>query len=304
MEKYNLDAEIVRFLKDSSRYYPDHPGTRTVAEERDCYDRLCHAWQTPVPDGVSFTDSTVAVSGANLKIRTYEKPAAEADVTILYFHGGGFILGGLESHHSICAEITHRCGYRLIAVDYRLAPEFTWPTQVEDAVDAFLALDRGRTIVAGDSGGGLLAATVCVSQCDQQRKPIGQLLIYPVLGGYRFDYESYRLFSDAPGLSSDDVERYLRLWAPPPFPWSDPMFAPLSFDQFEKLPPCIALAAGYDPLRDDARFYVEKLKAAGVTADYYEETGLIHGYLRARHCSEKARQSFTRICDGFQRLGG
>ncbi len=303
MEKYNLDAEIVRFLKDSSRFYPDEPGSRTVEEERHCYDRLCRAYQAPIPDRVLFTDSTVGVGSGDLKIRTYEKPAVETDITILYFHGGGFILGGLESHHSICAEITDRCGYRLIAVDYRLAPEFTWPTQVEDAVDVFLALDRGKTIVAGDSAGGLLAAAVCISGCDQERRPVGQLLIYPVLGGYQFDYDSYRLWSDAPGLSGDDVERYLGLWAPPPFPWSDPMFAPLSFDRFEKLPPCIAIAAEYDPLRDDARFYVEKLKEAGVTADYFEETGLIHGYLRARHCSAKAGRSFSRICDGFHILG-
>ena len=303
MEKYNLDPEISCFLADSSRYYPDDPGSCTVEDERRCYDRLCRAYQAPIPEGISFTDSTVGVASGDLKIRTYEKPAAETEITILYFHGGGFILGGLESHHSICAEISDRCGYRLVAVDYRLAPEFTWPTQIEDAVDVFLALDRGKTIVAGDSAGGLLAAAVCVSRCDQEQQPVGQLLIYPVLGGQQFDYDSYRLWSDAPGLTNADIERYLNLWANPPFPWSDPLFAPLSFDQFEKLPPCIAIAAEYDPLKDDARAYVDKLNEVGVPADYFEETGLIHGYLRARHCSAKASRSFTRICDCFHILG-
>ena len=303
MEKYNLDPEISRFLTDSSRYYPDDPGSCTVEDERHCHDRLCRAYQAPIPEGILFTDSTVGVASGDLKIRTYEKPAAESEITILYFHGGGFILGGLESHHSICAEIADRCGYRLVAVDYRLAPEFTWPTQIEDAVDAFLALDRGKTIVAGDSAGGLLAAAVCISRCDQERQPVGQLLIYPVLGGQQFDYDSYRLWSDAPGLTIADIERYLNFWANPPFPWSDPLFAPLSFDQFEKLPPCIAIAAEYDPLKDDARAYVDKLNKVGVLSEYFEETGLIHGYLRARHCSAKADRSFTRICDCLNILG-
>ncbi len=303
MEKYNLDPEITRYLTDSSRYYPDEPDDCTVEDARHCYDRMCRAYEAPIPEGISFTDSTVGIASGDLKIRTYEKPAAESEITILYFHGGGFILGGLESHHSICAEIVDRCGYRLVAVDYRLAPEFTWPTQIEDAVDVFLTLDRGKTIVAGDSAGGLMAAAVCISRCDQERQPVGQLLIYPVLGGQQFDYDSYRLLSDAPGLTSDDIERYLNFWATPPFPWSDPLFAPLSFDQFEKLPPCFAIAAEYDPLKDDARAYVEKLNEVGVPADYFEETGLIHGYLRARHCSEKAGRSFTRICDCLNILG-
>ena len=303
MEKYNLDPEISHFLTDSARYFPDDPGSCTIEDERHCYDLLCRAYQAPIPEGILFTDSTVGVASGDLKIRTYENPAAESEITILYFHGGGFILGGLESHHSICAEIADRCGYRLVAVDYRLAPEYTWPTQIEDAVDAFLALDRGKTIVAGDSAGGLLAAAVCISRCDQERQPVGQLLIYPVLGGQQFDYDSYRLFSDAPGLTIADIERCLNLWANPPFPWSDPLFAPLSFDQFEKLPPCIAIAAEYDPLKDDARAYVDKLNKVGVLSEYFEETGLIHGYLRARHCSAKASRSFTRICDCLHILG-
>ena len=303
MEKYNLDPEISHFLTDSARYFPDDPGSCTIEDERHCYDLLCRAYQAPIPEGILFTDSTVGVASGDLKIRTYENPAAESEITILYFHGGGFILGGLESHHSICAEIVDRCGDRLVAVDYRLAPEFTWPTQIEDAVDAFLALDRGKTIVAGDSAGGLLAAAVCISRCDQERQPVGQLLIYPVLGGQQFDYDSYRLFSDAPGLTIADIERCLNLWANPPFSWSDPLFAPLTIDQFEKLPPCIAIAAEYDPLKDDARAYVDKLNKVGVLSEYFEETGLIHGYLRARHCSAKASRSFTRICDCLNILG-
>lgn len=302
VENYQLDPEMTAYLTDSLQYYPNDQDY-TVEDERRCYDRMCRAFQAPIPQGISFADHTVNVADGDLKIRIYEKPAAETATTILYFHGGGFVLGGLESHHSICAEISDQCGYRLIAVDYRLAPEFTYPTQIKEAVEVFLSIDQGKTIAAGDSAGGLLAAALCIAQCDKAQRPVGQLLIYPALGGQQFDYDSYENLSNAPGLTRTDIHRYLSLWSNDQFSWADPLFAPLSFDQFEKLPPCIAIAAEYDPLKDDAKAYVNKLNDAGVSSDYFEEVGLIHGYLRARHFSRKAKRSFTRICDCFTALG-
>jgi acetyl esterase len=217
----------------------------------------------------------------------------------MYLHGGGFILGGLDSHDSICADIADRARIEVIAVDYRLAPEHTYPAQVEDAQDAFLAIDRGNTIVAGDSAGAALAAAVCIAQLHSSPQPVGQVLIYPGLGGQHLDLDSYRTQHDAPGLTADDVDAYTELWCGGQPPWSDPCFAPLVLQDMSGLPSCIAIAAEYDPLRDDANAYVEKLVKAGVPSKCYIEKGLVHGYLRARHCSEKAARSFERICSAI-----
>ena len=299
MKTYSLDPEIRAFLERGETFYTQDVDQLGVDGERDCYRALCEAFEAPLPPVVSFRDDSVAVGPTDIAIRRYTRENRDPAATILYFHGGGFILGNLESHHSLCADIVGRTGLELVAVDYRLAPEHVFPDQVDDALAAFLHEDRGRTLVAGDSAGAALAVAICVVQRSEQRRPIGQLLVYPGLGGHLQGLDSYREHRDAPGLTTAGVHRYYDLWSGGRQPASDPRFAPLELQDVSGMPPCIAVAADFDPLRDDAVTYTRKLKNAGIDARCLVEPGLVHGFLRARHCSRLAADSFARICDAF-----
>jgi acetyl esterase len=302
MEKSKLDPEITAFLEKCASVYPDNAVSLDIEENRRCYARLCNLFQAAIPAGMSKTDGQISGRNGVIPIRTYIPADANPKVTVNYLHGGGFILGGLQSHDSICAEIADRTSMRLVSVDYRLAPEHTFPVQVEDAVDAFLGLDTGSTVMAGDSAGASLAAAVCISQRQSPHRPVGQVLVYPALGGRHLGLDSYQSQHDAPALTTADVDAYGELWSAGDPPWSDPLFAPLVQRDMSGIAPCVAFAAEYDPLRDDAAAYVEKLVSAGIKSECYVEPGLVHGYLRARYCSEKAAASFGRICSAITRL--
>ena len=298
-----LDPEVTAFLERSESAYPENVLELSMQEHRECYRVLCEMFQAPIPDGITKQDSFITGrNGHSIPIRHYCQQDNSAETLILYLHGGGFVAGNLESHDSICADIAHRTRINLVSVDYRLAPEHLHPAQIEDAQDAFLALDAGRTIVAGDSAGGTLAAALCITRQNTSRLPIGQLLIYPYLGGMYLNLDSYQEGTDAPAMTSQDVEDFVTLWCGGKPDWKDPAFAPILHDDLAGLPPCIALAAEADPIRDDALIYVEKLIASGNMAKAILDKGLPHGHLRARHMSKKARQSFENLCQSLLEL--
>jgi len=301
--KCSLDPEIADFVKKSASAYPDNALDLDMTEHRECYRKLYEMFQAPIPDGITKTDSTIrGRNGTAIPVRSYNPEACESDALILYLHGGGFIVGNLDSHDSICAEIAWRTGIELVSVDYRLAPEHRYPAQFEDTQDAFLDLDRGRTIVAGDSAGGTLSAGLCIAQQDSDRQPVGQALIYPYLGGMHWNLPAHQDGYDAPSMTSADVESYIETWCGGEPDWYDPVFAPLMHAKFADLPPCIAIAAEHDPLRDDALVYADRLSSAGGQARAILDKGLPHGHLRARHLSRKAADSFSRLCDALGAL--
>ncbi|WP_342634447.1 alpha/beta hydrolase [Phyllobacterium salinisoli] len=240
-----------------------------------------------------------------IPIRVYVKKAIEPDAICLYFHGGGFVVGGLHSHDDVCAELCEATGFRIISVDYRLAPEHPHPASFEDCLAVFhhiAAASHLPIVLSGDSAGGNLAASVTHHTRCGERAPVGQVLIYPGLGG-RMDEGSYLAHGQAPMLTTGDVQYYAQIrsggrdWS------NDPRFAPLSDPDFSNLPATIVISAECDPLSDDGRHYCDRIVAAGGKALWRNEQGLVHGYLRARHSVERAGASFRRICEAVQALG-
>ena len=299
---FDLDPEITAFLEKSDAVYPPGASGLGIRENRNHYRALAGLFQSPAPDGIIRTDSTIAGRNGPIAVRSYHMESFTAETRVLYIHGGGFMLGDLESHDSICADLSYRTGIRLVSVDYRLAPEFLHPVQIEDTQDAFLSIDAGRTVVVGDSAGGTLAAALCIARQHQDAKPVGQVLIYPALGGLHLDLDSYREKADAPGLTLEDVHQCTDTWCGGRYNWEDPLFAPLLHADLSGMPPAVAIAAEHDPLRDDVPYFVDRLSAAGVPAKAVIEQGLVHGYLRARHMSSKAADSFSRICEAIREL--
>lgn len=283
-----IDAETWAFIHASGAHVPVEPG---INGQRAAYDAMCRALHHGRPPCVRVSD--VPVGGVPARIYEGSAPAG----TIVYFHGGGFVLGGLHSHDDICAEIATICEARVVSVDYRLAPEHPHPAAFEDAlaaVRAARAAYAGPLVLAGDSAGANLVAAVAHATRRQTPAPAGQVLIYPALGGDP-DRGSYLTHAQAPMLTRAQLLEYEALRAGGQPDRSDPTAAPLADSTFAGLPPTILFAAECDPLADDARDYHDRIRAEGGEAQCTVEAGLVHGYLRARHSVGRARASFARI---------
>jgi acetyl esterase len=235
--------------------------------------------------------------------RHYRPADVATETRIFYIHGGGFVVGSIESHDAICAELAHGARAELVSVDYRLAPEHVWPAALEDCyavLEALLAEGR-PVVVAGDSAGGNLAAGVALkAKAEGLSGIVGQALIYPGLGGDLVS-GSYVEMAEAPGLSTTDVAYYREVLQSP----ADDVFAhPVKADDLAGLPPAYITGAQFDPLRDDARNYAARLAKAGVDVAFREEPQMIHAWLRARHMSPGAREGFRHLVHGLARLVG
>jgi acetyl esterase len=231
--------------------------------------------------------------------------AAKPQAVVIYYHGGGFVLGGLESHDDICAELCAGTGFEVVSVDYRLAPEHRHPAAFEDAFAAFaqVAATTDRPLVlCGESAGGNLAAAVAHATRGGTRQAIGQVLIYPGLGGDR-SKGSYVEHADAPLLSLKDIAFYREVRAGAGYPAGDATLEPLQDHDFARLPATVVVTAQCDPLSSDGEAYRDRIAAAGGKAFWREEPRLTHSFLRARTTMPRAQAAFDGIVAAVAALG-
>jgi acetyl esterase len=300
------DPEVLAFIARTEEYYPTDANLATMAENRHIYDAMCAAFRKQRPENVEAADAAVFATGPDrqIPIRRYHRKEAPKKALVLYSHGGGYAVGGLESHDDVCAEICARTGCDVIATDYRLAPEHIFPAQIDDVSAVYRSvLKEGMPIiVVGDSAGGGLSAALCLrAKRLSWPQPAGQVLVYPGLGGHVRALASYVENAQAPMLRTIDVEHYSSvLTGGRSFSQiGDPELAPLMAMDFSGLAPALAISADIDPLRDDARLYAEKLNQAGVAAIWRNEEQLVHGFQRGRHISRRIAASFTAVCDAI-----
>lgn len=287
---------ILEFLDICNSFYPPGAVNAPITQQRVWYDALCARFDRPLPDGLIFQDEVLFVP-----IRRYRPARITTETVLLYLHGGGFVVGSLDSHHAICAEIAEFAQAELISVDYRLAPEHVWPAQTDDCYGVLKQLvgqDR-QVVVIGDSAGGNLAAGMSLRARDENLPGIlGQVLIYPALGGDLVS-GSYREMANAPGLTTADVAYYRAVLNAPD---DEPVAHPLLSSDLSGLPPAYITVAHFDPLRDDGRIYAQRLRQSGVTATFRDEPQMVHAWLRGRHMSEGARDGFNALCDAIRRF--
>ncbi|MBN9216535.1 MAG: alpha/beta hydrolase [Mesorhizobium sp.] len=301
-----IDAETWAFIERTNSYYPPDTIDYTIAQQREIYDRMCREFFAGYPLDVAVETSAISTPAHDIPIRIYRTPASGAAAAmVLYIHGGGFILGGLDSHDDVCAELCARTGYEVVSVDYRLAPEHLHPAAFDDALNAYewavRTYDRA-VVLCGDSAGGNLCAAVAHATRGHAKKPVGQVLIYPGLGGDR-SKGSYVTHAEAPMLTMRDLEFYKNIRTGGVDHGPDITQSPLADADFTNLPPTVLITAECDPLSSDGEAYRDRIMAAGGRAVWVEEKGLVHGYLRARHTVGRARASFTRIVDAVGALG-
>jgi len=291
------DKEVLAFIEKTESFYPADANLASPQENRRFYDTMCEAFLAPRPTNIMAEDKQIG----DVPVRIYRPPNTNPErPEILYAHGGGFVVGGLESHDDICAEIAARCGIVLTAVDYRLSPEYAFPAQLDDMEMVFNTISQHtrRIITMGDSAGGHLCAGLSLRQ---RRKtalmPQAQILIYPGLGG-DLSLPSYTQNAEAPLLRTKDLLAYRQTTKEIQ---QDVIkiqeAAPLQATDFSSLPQTHVFTADIDPLRDDGRLYVELLTKAGVKAIWRNDAQLVHGYLRGRHMSKRIALAFDAICE-------
>jgi len=234
-------------------------------------------------------DLEVAGADGPLKARLYTPENAKPNSPgLIFYHGGGWIMGGLDSHDRPCRRICAEGNIPVLAVDYRLAPEHPFPAAVDDAQAAFhwacehadeLGMDKTRLIVGGDSAGGNIAASISLSlRGDVRGEPAFQFLIYPGLQAFGLA-PSHEKFGEGYALDKADMEFFLTSYAGKDVSTSnDPRLWPLLAESFENAPPAYIITAGQDPIQDDGIQYAQALEKAGVLATHKHYPGMTHGF--------------------------
>jgi len=224
---------------------------------------------------------------------------------IIYYHGGGWVIGSLDSHDNICRSLAKKTSGIVVSVDYRLAPEHPFPAAVDDAYAALKWVsqnaasfngDSTRIIVAGDSAGGNLAAAIALMSRDRNGPRLSaQILIYPATNLAELNTNSYRQFADGFYLTKRYIENFRSRYLPDPQDWSNVYASPLLATNLEKLPPALIVTAEFDPLRDDGVAYAIKLKNAGVPAKHIRFQGMIHGFVAMDRLFDQSEQAIDDI---------
>lgn len=307
MAEYPVSSQMRAFVTETESFTSTDT---SLASLRQNYNRMCQAFTPPPPQDLlieNFSLDGVAVRG----YRPTTATPSDGWPCLLYMHGGGWVVGGLDSHDFICFELAAALQVLVIAIDYRLAPEHPFPAAYDDCRRVWQAIQAGqgphpinrqRLVVAGDSAGGNLAAALCLGlRDDGQPLPMAQVLIYPGLGGAA-DLPSRRDCADAPLLSTADTDAYLALYLSDGGQ-SSPYAMPLRAETFSGLPKAFIAVAQFDPLHDDGRLYADRLQAAGVNTLLYPGKGLVHGCLRARGQVAEVDRLYAHLLDYLRSEG-
>ncbi|HWZ64340.1 MAG TPA: alpha/beta hydrolase [Steroidobacteraceae bacterium] len=282
-----LDARVRRFLDKLAASGAAGALALSVAERRRSLEQLL-SFGGPPKAVQSVTERTIAGPAGALRLRIYTPTGASegrALPGLVYFHGGGFVAGTLDTHDGICRSLAAACGCRLLSVDYRLAPEHPFPAAIEDAVAATawivahapqLGLDPQRIGVCGDSAGATLAAVVCQTHATAGRTPLKcQVLLCPIMD-YAAQSESRRSLARGYLVDQETLEHDLRYYLPAGVERADPRVSPLRREHLRGLPDGCVHTAEYDPLRDEGAAYAARLQEAGVGSTYRCHPGMIH----------------------------
>ncbi len=241
------------------------------------------------PEQVGGIDNRTLVGPrGDIPVRIYTPESAGPFPVLMFFHGGGFVIGNLETHDALCRALCNRVECLVVAVDYRLAPEQKYPAAHEDCYAATLWAHKhageingltDKLAVAGDSVGGTMAAVVCLLARDQSGPPIKhQLLLYPVTDT-NFDTQSYHDNAEGYFLSRDLMKWFWGHYLAKEEDGLQPYAAPLRAESFSGLPAATIITAEYDPLRDEAEAYAQRLLGAGVKTELLRYSGMIHGFM-------------------------
>ena len=263
--------------------------TLTAEQFRESYLEQSKLIPQQPNNEVVTEDHQISVGSENILVRQYT-PLDDTEIhgALVYFHGGGWVIGSVETHNELCESLCLKLGFKIFSVDYRLSPEHKYPTPFNDClagynwvVDNFadLKIEENNISVGGDSAGGNLAAAICLKQQEvKQHLPRAQLLIYPVTD---LQFKTKSIQEDcAEGfmLTKVAMEWFAEQYLQSKDSVTDPLVSPLLASSLKGLPPAVVVTAGFDPLRDEGNAYAEELKNSDVKVFHKEYLGFIHGF--------------------------
>jgi len=257
-------------------------------------------------------DIQIPSSTGSLLGRVYAPKIRSSELlpVLLYYHGGGWVQGDLDTHDGLCSRLALWSGAMVLALDYRLAPENKFPIAVEDCWSSYqwlitegqtIGADPHRVAVGGDSAGGNLAAVVSqLAEPAASSKPLFQLLLYPATD-LEFKTNSHSERKNDEFIPHDRMEWYLEQYLNNPEEKKDYRASPGMNPNVSGQPPSLIIVGGFDPLRDDARLYAEKLSAAGVDVIFHEYTGQIHAFMTLTKAIPAGLEATREVADYMRR---
>lgn len=281
-----VDPGLAALLETMPRISDSDDPSEAAAIRAGYSTRLDPALLDPFRKPVrQVVDSTVPGRGDDIPVRVYRPATTAPHGTLVYFHGGGWVLGNVDTHDLPCRQLCVDLAMTVVSVDYRLAPEHPFPAGIEDAVDATkwalthvaeLGGDAERVVIGGDSAGANFAAVVAQELRDE---PIAaQLLIYPATD-LSTEYPSSALIREGLVLDETSVRLFERCYLPDSADRTDPRVSPLRAEDLAELPPAVVITAQFDPLRDEGDAYAKALREAGNVVSHQRFPSLTHGFL-------------------------
>jgi acetyl esterase len=265
------------------------------------------------PAVAKVEDRSIPGPGVDIPVRIYTPTGSGPFPILVWFHGGGWVVGDLETTDPTARHLTVGANCVVISVDYRLAPETKFPGAVDDAYAATIWAaqqaprldgDAGKIAVGGDSAGGNLAAAVALMARDRGGPPlVFQLLVYPVTAR-DFDTVSYRQHAEGYTLSLDSMRWYWDHYLQSPADASNPYAAPLVAQNLQGLPPALVITAEYDPLCDEGEAYAKRLQEAGVATACRRYDGMMHGFFGMTAVLDKGKQAMVEACAALRQAFG
>lgn len=297
-----LDPEAVQFLQQLQGAAPIW--SQSISANRAAVGLLPG---TP-PHVAAIENTTLELSGRSIAVRTYApENSTGSDPVLVFFHGGGWIMGSIDSHDHLARALCRDCRCTVVSVDYRLAPEHVYPAAADDAYAATRwaaeQFGKGRRLfVAGDSAGGNLAAVTSLLSRDRGGPKIDlQILIYPITD-CSFDTASYREHGEGTNLTTRDMQYFWDQYCPDVSQRVRPTASPLQEFDLSRLPEAVVITAGHDPLCTEGEVYAQRLERAGTPVTLIRCEGMVHGFMRRVNMFAKAREVLTQLCDIVQRL--
>jgi acetyl esterase len=281
----------------------------TPAEARDSMRARTTALG-PVEDVARVDDHRVPVEGGEIAVRCYTPAGSGPFPALVFFHGGGWVIGDVDTHDGICRSLANAAGSVVASVDYRLAPEHKYPAAAEDAFaatrwvareSARLGVDARRLAVGGDSAGGNLAAAVTLMKRERGGPELLlQVLVYPVTH-HSLDTPSYQEHADGYLLTRSAMRWFWEHYLGRAEDGAEPHASPLLARNLDGLPPALVITAEYDPLRDEGEAYARRLGQAGVPVTLTRYPGMIHGFIRMINLVDKARAARDEIAGALRK---
>lgn len=310
-----LDPQAELALKALATHNAQAGTNPTPAQLRALYLSRRRFTEPPAPPVSLTRDHTLTRGNTQIVLREVRPVGVDADQVLpalIYLHGGGWMVGDLDSHDVLCRTLSQAAGCAVISVDYRRAPEHRFPAAYDDALAAHawlqahaheLRVAPDRIAFGGDSAGGNLAAAACLGLRGQPHAPVFQLLIYPTTA-MRTDTPSYQTHAEGRGLTRAGMAAYIEAYLGPDGPPDDWRASPLLAPSLHGLPPALVLTAGYDPLRDDGLLYADALSAAGVPTQYLCFERQIHGFLLLGKLIDEAQTAIDLCGAALRRAWG